>query len=35
MAFCDGSVRSMSFEIEELVHRRLSNRGDGNAVALP
>jgi prepilin-type N-terminal cleavage/methylation domain-containing protein/prepilin-type processing-associated H-X9-DG protein len=35
MAFCDGSVRSMSLDIEELVHRRLSNRGDGNTVALP
>ncbi|MDX1963471.1 MAG: DUF1559 domain-containing protein [Pirellulales bacterium] len=31
-ALCDGSVRSVSFEINFLTHRRLFNRGDGVAV---
>jgi prepilin-type processing-associated H-X9-DG protein len=35
MSFCDGSVRSLGYEIEELVHRRLANRKDGNVVELP
>jgi len=28
-AFCDGSVRSISFEINVFVHQRLGNRADG------
>lgn len=35
MAFCDGSVQSISYAIEILVHRRLSNRYDGEVVVLP
>ncbi len=30
MAFCDGSVRKMSFSIDPEVHRSLGNRMDGN-----
>jgi type II secretory pathway pseudopilin PulG len=29
MAMCDGSVRSISYSIQEAVHRRLGNRHDG------
>lgn len=29
MSFCDGSVQSLSYDIEETVHRRLCNRQDG------
>jgi prepilin-type N-terminal cleavage/methylation domain-containing protein len=31
--FCDGSVRSIPFEIDITVHRRLANRYDGGATA--
>jgi hypothetical protein len=34
MAFCDGSLRSISYEISEIVHLSLANRDDGNAVTL-
>jgi prepilin-type N-terminal cleavage/methylation domain-containing protein len=32
MAFCDGSVRLISYQIDEDVHRRLGNRQDGQSV---
>ena len=32
MALCDGSVRSLSYSIDPLVHRRLGNRKDGNVI---
>ena len=32
MAFCDGSVRMMSYSIDPLVHRCLGSRNDGLAV---
>ncbi len=32
MAFCDGSVRSISFAIDRETHRRLGNRKDGLAI---
>jgi hypothetical protein len=34
-SFCDGSVRTISYEIDWRVHRDLGNRMDGNAVDLP
>ena len=33
-AFCDGSVRSISFHVDGEVFRRLGNRKDGKAVDL-
>jgi prepilin-type N-terminal cleavage/methylation domain-containing protein/prepilin-type processing-associated H-X9-DG protein len=35
MAFCDGSVRAVSYTIELNVHRWLANRSDGNAIQVP
>jgi len=32
MAFCDGSVRTISFSIDLTVHQRLANRRDGQPV---
>ena len=32
-AFCDGSVRTVSYMIEDAVHRNLGNRSDGQVVA--
>ncbi|MCA9241932.1 MAG: DUF1559 domain-containing protein, partial [Planctomycetales bacterium] len=32
VAFCDGSVRAMSYEIDWVAHRDLGNRADGNVV---
>lgn len=34
VALCDGSVRFMSFDVEDLIHRRLANRADGEVVEL-
>ncbi len=34
MAFCDGSVRTIPYGIEPLVHQNLSNRRDGQVVSL-
>jgi prepilin-type N-terminal cleavage/methylation domain-containing protein len=35
MATCDGSVHTVSYDIDPLVHARLGNREDGFAVSLP
>jgi prepilin-type processing-associated H-X9-DG protein len=32
---CDGSVRTISYAIDAIVHRRLGNRKDGNVVEVP
>ena len=29
MAFCDGAIKSVTYEVDEAVHRRLCNRRDG------
>jgi prepilin-type processing-associated H-X9-DG protein len=35
MAFCDGSVQSVSYDIDRDIHRYLANRLDGNSAKLP
>jgi prepilin-type processing-associated H-X9-DG protein len=35
MSLCDGSVTTISFDIDWQVHRDLGNREDGNAVKVP
>lgn len=35
MSMCDGSVRQISYDVLEQVHRNLCNRADGGAVELP
>jgi prepilin-type processing-associated H-X9-DG protein len=35
MAFCDGSIHTISFDIDWQVHRNLGDRNDGNPVTLP
>jgi len=35
MVFCDGSVHSISYDINYLTHAYLANRLDGQAVAIP
>jgi hypothetical protein len=32
MALADGSVRSISYSIEETIHRRLADRRDGQPI---
>jgi prepilin-type processing-associated H-X9-DG protein len=32
MAFCDGSVQSMSYNIDTTVHRYLGSRNDGQII---
>jgi prepilin-type processing-associated H-X9-DG protein len=34
MVFCDGSLRAISYDIDPVVHKRLSNRRDGESVDL-
>ena len=35
MVFCDGSVHSLPYGIDLLVHRRLHNRASGQSIELP
>ncbi|MEZ5940982.1 MAG: DUF1559 domain-containing protein [Planctomycetaceae bacterium] len=35
MAFCDGSVRMIGFEIDQTIHSRLGNRHDGKVTDIP
>jgi hypothetical protein len=35
MALCDGSVRSIGYNIDGVVHSRLSSRNDGRPVSVP
>jgi prepilin-type processing-associated H-X9-DG protein len=32
MVFCDGSVRTVSYEVTQTVHDRFGNREDGNSI---
>jgi prepilin-type N-terminal cleavage/methylation domain-containing protein len=32
MAFCDGAIKSVTYEVDEIIHRRLCNRRDGSPV---
>ena len=35
MGMCDGSVHSISFDIDPVMHGRLANRKDGEVTTLP
>jgi prepilin-type N-terminal cleavage/methylation domain-containing protein len=35
MGMCDGSVHGISFDIDPVMHARLANRKDGEAVSIP
>ncbi|MBX3426121.1 MAG: DUF1559 domain-containing protein [Pirellulales bacterium] len=35
MVFCDGSVHTISYDIDHVTHANLANRLDGNAVQIP
>ena len=35
MVLCDGSVHSLSYDIDHVTHRYLANRRDGNPVQIP
>jgi prepilin-type processing-associated H-X9-DG protein len=35
MSMCDGSVQSISYDIDRDVHRFLANRLDGQVVTVP
>jgi len=35
MAYCDGSIHSVNYEIDWQIHRDLGDRADGNAVTSP
>ncbi len=35
MAFCDGGVRAVSYDVDAETHRRLGNRRDGEPARLP
>jgi hypothetical protein len=34
VAMCDGSVQVLSYNLDGAVHRRLGNRGDGEAASI-
>jgi prepilin-type processing-associated H-X9-DG protein len=35
IAFCDGSIHTISYDVDWQVHRNLGDRNDGNPVTLP
>jgi hypothetical protein len=35
MAYCDGSIHTVNYEIDWQVHRDLGDRADGNVTASP